>query len=77
MPASLLTADNYLPIPDGAKFFTKKEDDVYYSLNGALSFSFFNRIVSIGRNYRDNADAAFQETNAVKTTAFQRRSCAS
>ncbi len=57
MSATLLTADNYLPVPAGAKYFTLKDDSVYYDLNGSLSYSFIPRTMSVGRNYRDEFEA--------------------
>lgn len=57
MPATIISANNYLPVPAGAKYYTLKDDAVACSLNGALSFSFIDRIVSRGRNFRNLIDA--------------------
>ena len=54
MPATLIAATNYLPLPASALYYTLKDDDVYYAIPaGALSFSFVDQIVSRARNYRD------------------------
>ena len=53
MSAVLITVDNYLPLPTEARFVTMKDDNQYLSLDGARSYSFYERVISIGRNYRD------------------------
>lgn len=57
--ASLIVASSYLPVPTGARFFTLKDDDVYYTLNGALSFSWINQSISNGRTYRNELPASY------------------
>lgn len=51
--ATLLTLDKYFPVPEGAKYFTTKDDSAAIDIEGALSFGFFDQIVSRKRNYRN------------------------
>lgn len=59
MSAMLIAAASYLPMPTAARFFTLKDDDVYYSLSGAQSFSFINQSLSTGRTYRNELPSSY------------------
>lgn len=57
MSATLIVATTYLPIPAGARSFTLRDDDVYYDLSDALSFSFYDQTpFSVGKTWRNTLD---------------------
>lgn len=49
---------DYFELPTGAKYFTRKDDRVYHSIEGALSFGFYDRAVSIGVNRVNDLSAS-------------------
>lgn len=49
---------DYFELPTGAKYFTRKDDRVYHSIEGALSFGFYDRAVSIGSNRVNDLSAS-------------------
>lgn len=59
MAAALIVLDKYLPVPTGSKSYTLKDDNAYYSIDGALSFGFFTQILSVARNYRNELPANY------------------
>lgn len=65
MPA-LIVATDYLPIPAGTESFTLRDDDVLYSLAGVLSFSFYERSISVARTYRNRIKASDFGDSVVK-----------
>lgn len=59
MSATLIVATDYLPIPAGTQSYTLKDDSVYYSLEGARSYSVIKQAMSIGRTYRNELPAGY------------------
>ncbi len=57
MPATLEVALKYFPLPVGAKYATLKDDAAAVNIEDALSFSFFDKIISRGRNFRNLVSA--------------------
>lgn len=56
---SAITLTAFMPIPLGTQSFTKKEEEVFFSLAGAQSFGFFDQNVSVGRSYRNELSASY------------------
>lgn len=53
-----LTLVEFFKLPTGAKYFTRKDDRAYHSIEGALSFGFYDREVSIGSNRVNDLSAS-------------------
>lgn len=53
-----ITLTGFFKLPTGAKYFTRKDDRVYHSIDGALSFGFYDRAISMGVNRVNDLSAS-------------------
>ena len=68
MAATPIVFDSYMPIPAGAKYYTLKDDNVYYDCTAALSIAFVHMSLYRAKLYRNELPIQYTGVLVVSNT---------